>query len=357
VNRIRVGLVGVGWGALVHAPAFRAVPAFDLVALCSERESRAAEAGRRLGIADTSSNWSAFVKRADIDLVSIATPVGLHREMAVAALGAGKHVLCEKPLALTAGDARAILDAGEDAGVLAAVCFETRWTPERLAIWNWLRAGNIGTPYFLRIVQSAGYWHPSHAPQSEWMYRRAAGGGYLMGLQSHDIDFALALLGEPVAVAADLRTTLPRRTLADGREIEVDADDTGTLLLRMASGARVVLSSSVVGAHAARGSLELFGSEGTVVWDGERLLAARVGDTGLSALPLSDREPASGADLGQRRSARMVRAQALLLEDWLPAFRGEPTVRSVPGLRDGWRVQQVIDAARSSAEGAGWVTL
>jgi predicted dehydrogenase len=354
---MRVGIVGVGWGALVHAPAFRAVPAFELAALCSQNAARAAEAGQRLGIADVSTDWRAFVRRSDLDLISIATPVGLHRAMAVAALESGKHVLCEKPLALSAPDARAIVDAAERARGVAAVCFELRWTPERLAIWEWVRAGQLGAPYFLRIVQSAGYWHPSHAAQSEWMYKRAEGGGYLMGLQSHDIDFACALLGEPRAVAADLKTTLPRRALADGRTTLVDADDTGTLLLRMESGASVVLSSSVVGAHAAGTSLELFGSDGTLTFDGRQLLSARTGDAGLAPLALTAREPASGAELGQRRSARTVRAQALMLEDWLPAFRGEETPRAVPSLCDGWRVQRVIDAARESAAGAGWVTL
>jgi predicted dehydrogenase len=354
---IRVGLIGVGWGALVHAPAFRAVPGFELAALCSRDPRRVAAAGERLGIADLSTDWRAFVQRADLDLISITTPVGLHREMTLAALAAGKHVLCEKPLALGAADARAMLDAAERSDRATATCFETRWSPERLAIWEWVRAGNLGEPFFLRITQSAGYWHPTHAPQSEWMYQRAEGGGYLMGLQSHDIDFACALLGEPEAVAADLRTSVPRRTLADGREIAVDADDTGTLLLRTKNGASVVLSSSVVGAHAAGIGIELFGSEGTLCWNGRQLLAAHAKDAGLAPLPLSAREPASGADLGQRRSSRLVRAQALMLEDWLPAFRGEPTPRPAPSLRDGWRVARVIDAARASSEGAGWVTL
>jgi predicted dehydrogenase len=250
-----------------------------------------------------------------------------------------------------------MLDTAERTGRRAATCFETRWTPERLAIWDWVRAGKLGEPYFLRIAQSAGYWHPSHPPQSEWMYKRAEGGGYLMGLQSHDIDFACALLGEPAAVAADLRTSVPRRALADGREIAVDADDTGTLLLRMQSGASVVLTSSVMGAHAAGISIELFGSEATLSWNGRQLLAGRARDPGLAPLAPSPREPASGVDLGQRRSARLVRAQALMLEDWLPALRGEPAPRPVPSLRDGWWVQRVIDAARASAAGAGWVTL
>ena len=82
--------------------------------------------------------------------------------------------------------------------------------------------------YHLRIHQSAAYWHPSHAPQSEWMYRRDEGGGYLMGLQSHDIDFALTVLGEPEAIAADVKTTVARRRLTDGEKDEGEPASPGT---------------------------------------------------------------------------------------------------------------------------------
>jgi len=352
---IRVGIIGVGWGALVHVPAFRAAEGFDVVALCSRQPERVAAAAERLEIADTSTDWASFVERDDLDLIVVSPPVTLHREMSLAAIEAGKHLLCEKPLALTAEDARAILKAAERCGTVAATCFELRWNRERLAIWDWVRSGALGEPYHLRIFQSAGYWHPDHAPQSDWMYRRDEGGGYLMGLQSHDIDFALTLLGEPEAIAADVKTTVAQRTLGDGREIEVDADDTATILIRFRNGATATLSSQVVGAHTSGARFELVGREGTLVSDGREIRAGSVKDAELSLLPFSSREPASGVDLGERRSAAMVRAQALMLEDWRPAIEGRDPARPIPTLRDGWRVQQLIDAARVSSEGAGWV--
>jgi predicted dehydrogenase len=189
------------------------------------------------------------------------------------------------------------------------------------------------------------------------MYRRDEGGGYLMGLQSHDIDFALTVLGEPEAIAADVKTTVARRRLSDGSEIDVDADDTATILIRFRSGATATLSSAVVGAHTSGARFELVGSEGTIVSDGFEIRAGSAKDPGLEVLPFSSREPVSGVDLGQRRSSAMVRAMALLLEDWMPALQGSAPARPIPTLRDGWRVQQVIDAARASSEGSGWVSL
>ena len=357
MSAIRVGVVGVGWGALVQVPAFRAVEGFEVRALCSRRAESVARAGERLGIDDVSTDWAAFVARDDLDLISVATPVTLHEEISLATIAAGKHLLCEKPLALSGEAGRRIVDAAEKAGTVAATCFELRWNRERHAIWDWVRSGACGEPFHLRVAQSAGYWHPSHAPQSEWMYRKEEGGGYLNGLQSHDIDFALTLLGEPVAVAADVKTTVSRRTLADGREIEVDADDTATVLLRFASGASATLASSVVGAHTQGARFELFGRDGTLVSDGREIRAGSADGEGLNALPFSTREPASGADVGTRRSSAMIRAMALMLEDWRPALAGGAPERPVPTLHDGWRVQQVIDGARASAAGAGWVAL
>lgn len=357
---LRCGVIGVGWGSLVHIPAFRMTAGFEPVALCSRREEPLAAAGARAGISDLSTDWRDFVRRDDLDLISIASPVELHKEMALAAIAAGKHVLCEKPAALSGDDAREMLDAAEAAGVRHACCFETRWMRERLAVWDAVRAGFVGKPYSMRLLKSGPMWHPTHPPQAEWMYYRASGGGYLAGMLSHDIDFACALLGEPVAVAADVRTNVRRRTLADGREIVVDADDTSALLLRFANGASAVLSASVVGAHSYGMRMDLFGEDGTLLCEsagaqGASLTGGAASEPGLAPMAVSEREPEAGPVPGKGRSANNIRAQALMLEDWRDNF--DNPEGAVPTLRAGWRVQTIIDAAHRSAEGAGWAPL
>ncbi len=144
---IRVGVIGVGWGSLVQVPAFRMVPAFDVVALCSRQRDRVTAAGERLGITDVSTDWTEFVARDDLDLISVCTPVDLHREQVLAAIAAGKHVLVEKPLALHSGQTAEMLEAAEAAGVRHAVCFEGRWEPTRLRIWETIASGHLGVPY------------------------------------------------------------------------------------------------------------------------------------------------------------------------------------------------------------------
>ena len=359
---IRVGVIGVGWGSLVQVPAFRMVPAFDVVALCSRRPERVAAAGERLGIGDVSTDWQSFVARDDLDLISVCTPVDHHHDQVLAAIANGKDVLVEKPLALHSGQTAEMLAAAESAGVRHAVCFEGRWEPTRLRIWESIESGQLGVPYVASGRASADYWHPVRGIQSEWMYRRDEGGGYLMGMASHDIDFMCALFGEPVAVCADVRTTVTERQRDDGTTLTVDADDTSALLLRMANGMLVTITTTAVAFGCAERAFDAFGSEGSVLFRGPllgegtvELRAGRVGQEGMADLPLHDRMPASGAELPPRRSASAIRALALMLEDWLPAFDGEATV--VPTLVDGHRVQRVIDAARRSSAGEGWVTL
>ena len=359
---IRVGIIGVGWGSLVQAPAFRMVPSFEVVALCSRQRDRVAAAGERLEIPDISTDWRTFVERDDLDLVSVCTPVDLHHEQVLAAIAAGKDVLVEKPLALDSTQTAQMLAAAEEAGVRHAVCFEGRWEPTRLRIWESVASGHLGLPYLASGEAAADYWHPVRRLQSEWMYRKDQGGGYLMGMASHDIDFMCALFGEPSAVCADVRTTVTQRRREDGTTLEVDADDTSALLLRMANGMLVTITATAVALGRADRSFDAFGSEGSVHFRGPllgeggvELRTGRAGEEGMADLAPHDRMPASGMALPARRSASAIRALALMLEDWLPAFSGDPTV--VPTLVDGHRVQRIVDAAHRSSAGEGWVTL
>lgn len=257
--------------------------------------TRLARVAAKLGIADTSTEWQQFVARDDLDVISIATPTVLHREMTLAALDAGKAVLCEKPLAGDLDAAADVVRAAEKSGRPTACCFENRWNPDWLAVADRVRSGFLGKTYVARVSRSASYWHPSHPPQARWMYDRHQGGGYLAGTVVHDLDFVCSLLGKPQSVCAEVRTSEPVRYLPDGETIEVTADDTAALLLRMEPGVIAVLSVSVIGVHADHYRLELFGSEGTIIGDGTlRSTDYRIGaasNDALTPLSVSDREP------------------------------------------------------------------
>jgi predicted dehydrogenase len=359
---IRVGLIGVGWGSVVQTPAFRMVPEFEVAALCSRREERVRAAGEKLGIDDVSTDWQAFVQRDDLDVISICTPVDLHHDQALAAIAAGKHVLVEKPVGLDAGQTGEMLAAAESAGVAHAVCFEGRWEPPRLTVWEMVRGGHLGQPFMASARSIADYWHPSRGLQSDWMYSKASGGGYLMGMGSHDIDYLCTLFGEPEAVCADVRTTVKERPRGDGSTLSVDADDTSVLLMRMRNGMIVSVLTTAIAFQRSFRAFEAYGSDGSLFMEGPLMMGDQMqvvsGSTGqdeAAVVPSTDRKPRSGAEPPARRAAGAIVSLALMLEDWLPALSGQPTVAAT--LADGHRVARVIDAARRSSDGQGWVTL
>ncbi|BBZ59260.1 Gfo/Idh/MocA family protein [Mycolicibacterium monacense] len=353
---LRVGIIGVGWGAHVQVPGFRAAQGFEPVALCARTPERLERVAGRLGIDETSTDWQSFVTRDDLDVISVATPTVLHRDMTLAALDAGKAVLCEKPLAGDLDAARDMVRAADKSSRPTACCFENRWNPDWLAVADKLRSGFLGSPYLARVSRSASYWHPSRQPQARWMYDRDQGGGYLAGMLVHDLDFLCSVLGRPESVCAEVRTSDPVRELPDGETLHITADDTAALLMRMESGVTAILSISVMGAHADHYRLELFGSDGTITGDGAlrsaEYLAGAAADDGMSPLPVNEREPAHPEYLPKGLAGHASRAMALMLEDWLPAFEGAPSTAAT--FDDGLLSLAVIDAARRSAEGGGW---
>src|SRR6201986_1005044 len=149
-DQLRVGVIGVGWGSMVQGPAFRAAGGCEVAALGSRRAERVTAAGERLGVEDVSTDWERFVRRPDLDIISVCTPTDLHREQVLGAIAAGKHVLCEKPVALDSAQAAEMADAADAAGGATAVCFGKRWGREKLAVWREIGGGLPGSAHFSR---------------------------------------------------------------------------------------------------------------------------------------------------------------------------------------------------------------
>src|SRR6201986_56085 len=219
----RVGIIGVGWRGHAQVPGFRAAKGFEPVALCARTPDRLERVATKLGIEQTSTDWPSFVTRDDLDVISVAPPPVLHHEMTIAARSAGKPVLCEKPLSGDLEAARHMVGAAAGSQLPTACCFENRWNPDWLAVADRVGSGFLGTQYLARVSRSASYWHPSHPLQAHWMYDRAQGGGYLAGMLVHDLDFLCSLLGRPVSVCAEGRTSDPVRELRAGGHRPVTA--------------------------------------------------------------------------------------------------------------------------------------
>ena len=251
---IGVAVIGAGMAGRAHAHGYRSagtvfsagLPPVRLVSVADINEELAADTARRYGFERSDTSWQAIVKADDIDVVSVVVANHLHREIVEELAAAGKHVLCEKPLAPTSTDAQAMLDAVEAAGVVARVGFTFRRTPGIAAARQQIESGALGRPLYVNAQYWTDYGSDPQAPMS-WRYRGGPGSGALADLGSHLADTAEFLLGPVESVTgAALTTVIGERPLplghvvghahvevSDGRE-PVENDDWASFSVRFA---------------------------------------------------------------------------------------------------------------------------
>ncbi|MEU6181519.1 Gfo/Idh/MocA family protein [Streptomyces coeruleorubidus] len=291
VDTLGVAVVGFGWMGRVHTQAYARVRhhypqlplVLQLVTVAEEVPGRAQEAAAQFGFASTARDWREVVADPRVKAVSITAPNFLHREIGVAMAEAGKHIWIEKPVGLTAEDARAVADAVAKAGVQGAVGFNYRNAPAVEAARELIASGEIGTVTHVRIRLFSDYAaHPEGA--LTWRYERERGGSGVLGdLASHGTDLARHLLGDITSLTADTAIFLPERarptgataghSRASGGELgPVENEDYVSCLLRFASGARGVLEACRVSVGEQNNyGFEVHGTKGAVFWDFRRM--------------------------------------------------------------------------------------
>lgn len=350
-DRLRVGVIGTGFGSLVQIPAFRAHPRAEVVAVASGRPARAKAAAERFGISHAFDDYRELA-RADLDLVSITAPPHLHHPMALAALAARRHVLCEKPMALTRAEADAMVAAAERAGVVHAIDHELRFNPSRRKARALIAEGFVGRPRHV-LATLVGERSNDPARAWSWWYDAGQGGGLLGAVGSHVIDLLRYWLGDIAAVAGTVETFVRERPDPDGKgRRAVTADDFTTFALRFASGAVGTVLLSVVTAQTRSMRVEVWGDEGTLVLDDERLWGAR---RGAALEELTEPEtlvPAPGMEYVPVWGLSFLR----LVDHLVAAVLDGAPVAPAATFHDGREVQRVMDAIRAAA-GRWWTRL
>lgn len=348
--RLRVGVIGTGFGSLVQIPAFCAHPRVDVVAVASGTPGKARAVADRHGIPHAFDDWDGLVA-ADLDLVSITAPPHLHRPMALAALDAGRHVLCEKPMALTAAEAEEMLVRAERTRRIHVIDHELRLNPNRRRAKALLDEGFVGAPrHVLLTVVNPGRLDP--VKPWGWWYDAARGGGLLGAVGSHQVDLLRHWLGEIDAVNGGLEACVKERPLQDGSGLRrVTADDFTTFSLRFRSGAVATVFLSAVGPHTVGPRIEVWGDHGYLQLDAaERLWGAREGG------PLTElTEPeTTAAPPGLEYVPLWGLSFVRLVEHMVAAVLDGAPVAPLATFRDGVAVQRVLDAVRQASRG-GWV--
>ena len=290
-NDIGVAVIGAGMAGRAHAHGYRSagtvfsagLPPVRLVSVADINEDLARDTARRYGFERHDTSWEAIVKADDVDVVSVVVANHLHREIVTELAAAGKHVLCEKPLAPTSDDARAMVEAVEAAGIVARVGFTFRRTPGIAAAHEQLQSGELGRPLYLSAQYWTDYGTDPQAPMS-WRYRGAPGSGALADVGSHLTDVAEFLFWPVESVTgAALTTVVADRPLplghvvghghaevSDQRE-PVENDDWASFSVRFANGATGDLSvSRIAYGHPNTLKFEVFCERGALAFDVSR---------------------------------------------------------------------------------------
>ncbi|MEW2512638.1 Gfo/Idh/MocA family oxidoreductase [Streptomyces sp. NPDC046870] len=382
VDALGVAVIGFGWMGRVHTQAYARLPHHyprlplrpRLVTVAEEVPGRAEEAAERFGFASATRDWREVAADPRVQAVSVTAPNFLHREIGVAMAEAGKHLWIEKPVGLTADDARAVADAVARAGVQGTVGFNYRNAPAVEAARELIASGDIGTVTHVRIRLFSDYAaHPDGA--LTWRYERERGGSGVLGdLASHGADLARFLLGDIASLTADTAVFVPQRArpsgatagharAAGGEPGPVENEDYVSCLLRFASGARGVLEACRVSVGEQNNyGFEVHGTRGAVFWDFRRMNELKVSrGTTYQDQPVSTVYVGPGA--GEFAAFQPGAANAMGYDD-LKVIEACRFVRSIAEgtpygttLADAVHSATVLDAMAESAASGAWVTL
>lgn len=359
-----IGLIGTGFMGKSHALAYRNAravlggPAARLDVLCDVPADKASAMASQFGFARATADWREVVNDPAVDIVCITTPNRYHHDMAVAALRAGKHVHCEKPLAVTLADAENMAAVARETGLRTMVGYNYLHNPAFDHARRLVDEGAIGALLHLRGWVDEDYQADADLP---WTWRARAdeaGLGALGDIGCHLISMVTRLAGPIDSLVADMATLYPTRPMPDGDgRGAVENEDVAGALVRFESGVKGTLAISRC-AHGRKNSLgfELHGTRGTIVFDQERLNELqlyRQGSeatagfttilTGPSHPPYGDFIPASGHQLGMN-DLKTIEAAAFLAE-----LSGGP--RRGPDFAEALAIERVIHAiARSARE-------
>lgn len=357
-----IGIAVIGAGAVTdyhHVPAIRLDPRAELVGVCDPNPELLEKRRLEWGVGFVTPDYRKVCQSPDVDAVVIATPNDTHREIAVEAALAGKHILCEKPLGLDANEVRRMYEAARDHNVVHMTAFTYRFAPAMRYLRHLLKSGNLGEPRHFRSQRFLDW------PETSWgwrQYKARAGAGDLFDMTIHRIDFAIDLLGPIARICGAVARFAPRTHTADGRECPPsDVDDWSALLGEFECGATGVWEGTTLAkGYKNRGFghewAEVNGSEGTAVYRMHEpnaiLLGRHGGDLEETPVPTEFLKPSgSPRSVTEGDPATLFRYD-LIWEFVSAILENRP---AVPSFWDGLNAQLVADAVLESYDKRCWI--
>lgn len=373
---LKVGLIGYGGIGRVHAMGLRDIPflyglpadAVQIAGVATTRPETAQRAAQEIGCDDWTADYRELLARPDIDFVDVTVPNHAHAEIVIAAAQAGKHIYCEKPLAMTVAEGQAMVAAAEQAGIKTQMTFNLRFFPALSRARQLIESGFLGNLFSFR----GRYYRSSYIDPTKpisWRQQKAiAGGGALFDLGSHVLDLLYMLLGPFGTVQATLDTLIKERPVKAGaaENVAVDVDDIALLHARLVDGTLGLVEISRMGTGFTNEVVvELFGDKGAIRFNAAEPSWLEIYDTRDSDSPF-------GGMRGFKKIEAVQRYTGAKSPDWsmAPGFNRSHAEglyqfcraiwddkEATPSLADGLHIQAIMAAAEQSAAAGGWVAV
>lgn len=391
-RQLRIGMVGYKYMGKAHSHAYRDLPFYFnvdvepvLQAIAGRDRDGVEAAAKQMGWKSFETDWRRLVEREDIDLIDIGSPNNNHAEIAIAAAKAGKHVLCEKPLAMNAEEAKMMLEAVNHAGVVHMICHNYRFVPAVKYAKMLIDSGALGDIYHFRSTYLQDWIMDPDFPLVWRLRKEVCGSGTHGDLMAHSIDLARYLVGEIAEVSGMMETFIKERPLGEmsgglnaertshGEQSEgsagggvskgkVDVDDAVAFLARFHNGTFGVFEATRFGKGNRNGNrFEINGSKGSVRWDMENMNVLQLyleedqqGMQGFRTIQCTETvHPYAGA---YWPAGHIIGYEHTFINVMYELMQGIAEDRSPePNFVDGYRNQLVLDAVVKSAATRQWV--
>ncbi|MGI8349668.1 Gfo/Idh/MocA family oxidoreductase [Niallia circulans] len=383
MEKLRIGMVGYKFMGKAHSHAYRDLPLFfpntvhpEMKVICGRDQNGVTVAAKQFGWEEYTTDWKSLLERDDIDLIDINAPSNVHKEITIAAAKAGKHVFCEKPLALTLKDSREMLDLVEAAGIKHMVGFNYRFAPAVMLAKKLIEEGRLGEIYHFRAWYLQDWLVDPNFPLAWRLQKEIAGSGSHGDLGAHLIDLSHFLIGDITEVIGMNETFIKERPIpsqmmglsAKGSDSDkkgkVTVDDATLFLARFANGALGSFEATrFATGHRSTNSFEINGSKGSVIFDFERMNELQVYFTddkddvqGFRRVLATDPSHAfaenwwpPGHTIGYEHT--FIHEMVELME----AFQQDR--QPVPNFRDGVKCQEVLEAVDVSIKNRQWIRI
>lgn len=354
-----VGIIGLGYGR-AHIAGFQAA-GVEVVALCQRDIAAAAKLASQYQVPQVFARWQDLLTQARPDIVVIATPPALHLPILQAAVVAGCHVVCEKPLATTTAEAHAMVAAARASGRSVITSFNWRFAPAMQRMKQMVDAGHLGRVFHVNAHWFNPAWVDATTAPTWRMDRALAGHGALGDLGVHLIDLVQWLFGDMDKVTASCGTAYAGRTVPGGGR-PADAEDFSHVLASLKCGASAAITVSRVARGLNEHRLEVYGEQGALAMRQSRTgtawhlgeLRSASGTAWFEPVWLSP--PDTGTPLSQDRLERTGQATICpMVKQFLQAIEGNRPL--APSLQDGASAQAVLDAVLESTRSGRWASI